>query len=124
MLETNDAQAPQEPVAISEDAQAPPETPQEVAPPPVALSEAEVGALIPDHLPDETRERLLAQEYFTGPDARAAIVAEVDYLRAVSGGGRPFGTQSAQAPVVVDLAEAVERDKATRATISKKHFGG
>ena len=91
---------------------------------PVKLSEADVSALIPDHLPEQTRTRLLAETYQTEQDAKAAIVAEVDYLRAVTGSGKPFGTASSAPAPVVDLSEAAEQNIETHKAVSAKYFGG
>ncbi len=86
----------------------------------VFLSEADVSALIPTHLPDETKTRILERQYPDDVEARRVIGIEVNYLKSVTGSGKPFtaGGDSAKVALVnvTELAkEAAERQSAVNA---------
>jgi hypothetical protein len=105
--------------AQADDAQAEPQESE-----PTALSEAEVVALVPDHLPAEMRKRLAGQEYFTESEVEQAVGAEIDYLKSVTGSGKPFGkAKKAQAPVA-NLSEAAEQNVKHHKAVQNKWFGG
>jgi hypothetical protein len=91
---------------------------------PVPLSEADIRALIPDHLPQETQDRLLSQPYFDEQAVKQAVTIEVDYLRAVTGSGQPFGSSSPATQTITNFEEAAKQNLETHAAIRERWFGG
>jgi hypothetical protein len=75
----------------------------ETQPEPVVLSEAEVQtALKETKLPDVSREKLAKGQYADAAELQTAVVAEAEYVAALTGAGRPVGmvqpAQPAQQP--------------------------
>ena len=89
---------------------------------PVMLGEADVSALIPEHLPEQTRTRLLAGEYASPEAVKEAVIREVEYLKAVTGAGRPIGVRS-EKPAPVSLDEAGKEAEARFDSVNSKWFG-
>jgi len=134
-LEKNDAvqTAPVEEVKIEETAQAVEETqvepvaPQEVASvetEPTFLSESDVKALVPDHLPDETKARLLERQFPNEDDARRVIAIEIEYLMAVTNSGKPVMAEKSQPAPVVNVIEMAKEQQARQSDINKQFLGG
>lgn len=69
------------------------------------LSEAEVQAGLPAGLPGPARDRLLAGRYADAAALGAAVVAEVAYVKALTGSGKPWGQGETQASEPVELTE-------------------
>jgi len=91
-----------EEVTISE--QEEPETPA-----PVKLAEDEVSkALDGTNLPDASKKRLVESDYLTKAELDAAIVAEIAYVKEVTGSGKVFG-QGGSTPVELTPEEIAER---------------
>jgi len=117
-----------EPVVVQEaeteqEPEAQPETPAEAEPPePQFLSEADVSALVPGHLPQATQDKILAGEYVNETAAKNAIITEVEYLKAVTDSGRPIGVTTAQ-PQQLDLAEAGAAQRERQNAVNDKWFG-
>ena len=81
-----------EPVVIREEQQAPPvETPAaEATPEPMAQAEVDT-ALAESGLPEIAVKRLAGATYADKAALDAAVAAEVEYLKTVTGSGKPFG---------------------------------
>lgn len=70
----------------------------------------EVAAELDRHnLPPASRARLSEAEYATAEEVKTAALAEIDYIKTVTGSGKPFTRKSA--------AEATERPLAERAAV-------
>lgn len=91
---------------------------------PTFLSEADVTALIPDDLPDETRARILGRQYSDDLSAREAVTAEVNYLMAVSNSGKPLMGGNSQTAPVVPVSELAEAQGKQQAAVNQKWLGG
>ena len=78
---------------------------------PTFLAEAEVQAGLPAGLPQVARDRLLAGRYAGAADLETAVAAEVEYVKALTGSGRPWGQGGSQPPGVVALSEEEKRDR-------------
>lgn len=76
-----------------------------------ALAEAEVRAALPAGLPQPARDRLLAGQYADAAALSAAVTAEVEYVKALTGSGRPWGQGETQAPGPVALTEDEKRQR-------------
>jgi len=135
-LEKNDAAqaASVEEVKIEEKAQvepgpvqAEPVAPQEVAPvepEPTFLGEAEVKALVPDHLPDETKARLFERQFPDEDEARRVIAIEIEYLMAVTNSGKPVMAEKSQPAPVVNITEMAKEQQARQSNVNKQFLGG
>lgn len=55
------------------------------------LSESDVTALMPKNMPEQIKQRILNEQYPTVVEANAAIIAELDYVRELTGSGSPIG---------------------------------
>lgn len=89
---------------------------------PTALSEADVSALIPDHLPEQTKARLLAREYESEAAVKEAVILEVEYLKAVTGAGRPIGVTGGTSKPI-DMGEAAKEAQGRFDAVNSKWFG-
>ena len=80
-----------EPVVIREEDQQPVETPAaEATPEPLAQAEVDT-ALAESGLPEIAVKRLAVATYADKAALDAAVTAEVEYLKTVTGSGKPFG---------------------------------
>lgn len=65
----------------------------------VLLSEAEATSILGEsNLPDVVKKRLAESGYKDAEQVEEAITAEVEYLKAVTGSGKPFGQGGSQPP--------------------------
>lgn len=96
------------------------ETEPQAPPEPVCLSESEVTALLEKaNLPKAAKERLAAEQFESAEALEKRIAAEVQYIKEVSGSGRPFGLAAAPVNNTADLAEVEKRKDA----VNKKYLG-
>jgi hypothetical protein len=126
-------EAPVEEVQIEEDvqaepgeAQAEPAESQEAASietEPAFLSEADVRALVPDHLPNETKLRLLERQFPNEDEARRVIAIEIDYLMAVTNSGKPVTAGRQEPEPVVNIAELAEKQRERQSNINARWLG-
>lgn len=86
------------------------------------LTEIAVTALLPQHMPQVAKDKLLARQFVSEADAKHAILLEVDYLKAVTGSGNPVGGQSVmqQRQPVITQTELTEQKDA----VNNKWMGG
>ena len=74
---------------------------------PTYLAKAEVKALLEaSSLPQAAQKRLAEAEYQDGVEVQAAIAAEVEYLKTITGSGKPFGQGSSQPLEAQRISEA------------------
>lgn len=57
-------------------------------------------------LPEAAQKRLAEAEYEDGAEVEAAITAEVEYLKTITGSGKPFGQGGGQGPEQTRISEA------------------
>jgi hypothetical protein len=80
------------------------------------LSEAEVLAVLAEvQCNDAIKERVGKAEYANADALKAAVVAEVEYLKRVTGAGRVTDLGETAKPKQVTLAEVEERRRAANA---------
>ena len=80
-----------QPITIREEDQQPVETPvAEASPEPMAQAEVDT-ALAESGLPEVAAKRLAIGTYADKTALDAAVAAEVEYLKTVTGSGKPFG---------------------------------
>lgn len=98
--EVKPAQEAVKPIAESKPEEKPETKPVEEVKP---LAEAEVVKIVGEtHLPDAAQKRLAAQPYANEKELRTAIEAEVEYVKTLTGSGKPWGlggTQPADQPI-------------------------
>lgn len=80
---------------------------------PTLLAEADVICFLSEtHLPQLSRNRLAEQKWETEETLKTAIVAEVAYVKAVSGSGQPFQQGGDNQAAVTETAHERERRRA------------
>lgn len=96
---------------------------QEAAP--EFLSEADVIALIPETAPPEMKARILGRQYSDDLSAREAVTAELNYLMAVTGSGKPvMAGSNPQAAPVVNVSELAAAQAERQIAVNQKWLGG
>jgi hypothetical protein len=93
-----------EEVQISEDS-------DEDAPDPEPLSEEAVAERLGEtNLPQASRDRLSEAEYADEDELEEAVQAEVDYVKAITGSGKPFGIKGRASPRQARTEEQCRED--------------
>lgn len=69
-------------------------------------SDAVLSFLKASSLPEAAQKRLAEAEYEDGAEVEAAITAEVEYLKTITGSGKPFGQGGGQGPEQTRISEA------------------
>lgn len=88
-----------------------PEVAEAAAPKVVHLNEAQVASILDaTHLPDASKSRMREQQWLTEYDLKTAVTAEINYIKAITGSGKPPSTPGGADVKEVSLDE-VERRK-------------
>jgi len=84
--------------------------------PVVHLDEAQVNDVLDaTHLPDASKARMREQEWLTEYDLKTAVTAEINYIKAITGSGKPPSTPGGTTVQEVSLEEVNKRKDAVNA---------
>ena len=79
-----------------------------------------VQTLLPEHLPKETKERILEMQFGDELEAKKTIAIELEYLKAVTNAGKPVAMSEQEAVSKVVTIEQIQESKSSE---NKKWLG-